>query len=477
MPDGFTTASRPQLEAVVVGETIAGKYRVDRILGEGGMGVVVAVTHLQLGERYALKFLHGDAISPHARVRFLREAQATVRLKSEFIVHVSDVGELENGSPYIVMEHLIGDDLGGVIRNGPLQVADAVDYVLQACAGIGEAHANGIIHRDLKPSNLFLTTRSDGSSLVKVLDFGISKLEKPTRDSPSLTDTHEVFGSPAYMPPEQIRSAKSVDYRADVWALGVILHELLTGELPFEGETSAALLAAIAADVPRAVRSRRLDVSPELDAIVRRCLEKKPADRFSSVAELALALAPFGSQETSMLAGRIARRASVVPPAITTPRSSSAISLPTAFATTEKRVAEPEPKPKPKYGRAIGIGAGAVATVLALIFVRARIERPDESVAPQPTMVALPPTPSAPATLDAGVSPNIAATAVTSAAPTASPPASTPAAPRPGVRRPVAAPKPAVSPSSLAMPPPSAAGPSAPVSPSPPPDGPLDTSH
>ncbi|MBX3197161.1 MAG: serine/threonine protein kinase [Labilithrix sp.] len=438
------------------------------------MGVVVAVTHLQLGERYALKFLHGDAISPHARVRFLREAQATVRLKSEFIVHVSDVGELENGSPYIVMEHLVGDDLGGVIRKGPLQVAEAVDYVLQACAGIGEAHANGIIHRDLKPSNLFLTTRPDGSSLVKVLDFGISKLEKPTRDSPSLTDTHEVFGSPAYMPPEQIRSAKSVDFRADVWALGVILHELLTGELPFEGETSAALLAAIAADVPRAVRSRRLDVSPELDAIVRRCLEKKPADRFASVAELALALAPFGSQETSMLAGRIARRASVVPPAIATPRSSSAISLPTAFATTEKRIAEP--KPAPKYARTIGIGAGAVAALLALSFVRARIERPDESVAP-PTTVALPPTPSAPAALDAGVSPRFAATAVTSAAPTASPPASTAAAARPGVRRPVAAPKPAVSPSSLALPPPSAASPSAPVSPNPPPDGPLDTSH
>ncbi len=187
MPDGFTTASRPQLEAdvgVVVGETIAGKYRVDRILGEGGMGVVVAVTHLQLGERYALKFLHGDAISPHARVRFLREAQATVRLKSEFIVHVSDVGELENGSPYIVMEHLIGDDLGGVIRNGPLQVADAVDYVLQACAGIGEAHANGIIHRDLKPSNLFLTTRSDGSSLVKSSTSGSRSWRSPRAPLP-----------------------------------------------------------------------------------------------------------------------------------------------------------------------------------------------------------------------------------------------------------------------------------------------------
>jgi serine/threonine-protein kinase len=299
------------------GDVIAEKYRVERILGVGGMGVVFAVTHLQLGEPYAIKcLLPRAAADPEAIERFMREARAAVRIKSEHIARVSDVGQLANGSPYILMEYLTGRDLSDVLRErGSLSIHDAVEYVLQACTGIAEAHALGIVHRDLKPSNLFLTQRLDGASLVKVLDFGISKA---TADSaphkPSLTQTASVFGSPAYMSPEQIRSAKNVDFRTDVWALGVILYELLAGQTPFVAETSGGLLSAIAADEPPRMRERRPDVSEELEAVVSRCLEKKVQNRFQSVSAMASALEPFRGAGSLVSVGRI-RRLSAAPSA------------------------------------------------------------------------------------------------------------------------------------------------------------------
>src|SRR5829696_2386345 len=204
------------------GDILAGKYRVERILGAGNMGVVVAATNIALEQLVALKFmLPGKAPNPQQHERFLREARAAARLRSQHVAHVLDMGTLENGAPYTVMEFLEGQDLAAVLaERGPLPVEEAVEYVLQVCEAVGEAHAAGIVHRDLKPANLFLTGDVSGSPCVKVLDFGISKLSGAL----TLTQEKQAFGSPLYMSPEQMNAFKLVDARGDIWALGVILY-------------------------------------------------------------------------------------------------------------------------------------------------------------------------------------------------------------------------------------------------------------
>ena len=296
-------------DVVQAGQILAGKYRVERVLGQGGMGVVVAATHLQLGQLFALKFLlphmceHGEAVA-----RFAREARAAVQIQSEHVARVTDVGSLESGAPYMVMEYLQGSDLSEVLHaRGPLPIAEAVGFMLQACEAIAEAHALGIVHRDLKPANMFLTRRRDGSPLVKVLDFGISKALQETLVSPSVTSTAAIMGSPLYMSPEQVRSSKSVDARSDVWALGVILQELLTGAPSYEAETASALMAMIAADPPTPLRQRRPDAPQQLEAVILRCLEKDRERRVPNVAEFARAIAPFGTAEARGSVERIAR--------------------------------------------------------------------------------------------------------------------------------------------------------------------------
>ena len=295
---------------VANGDVLAGKYRVDRVLGVGGMGIVVAATHLQLDQKVALKFMLPLGLTQPGLVeRFSREARAAVRLKSDHVARVLDVGTLDSGSPFMVMEYLDGSDLGSLIETqGPLPVHAAVDYVLQACDAVAEAHSLGIVHRDLKPRNLFLTGRNDGRALVKVLDFGISKHK--TASDLSLTRTTEVIGSPNYMSPEQLKSARAADERSDIWALGVILYELLTGQVPFIAESVTQLTAMVLTDVPRTVDQLRPDVPRALGAIIARCLEKTPSSRFASVAELAAALEPFAPADTRDLARRIARIAS-----------------------------------------------------------------------------------------------------------------------------------------------------------------------
>jgi serine/threonine protein kinase len=296
---------------VRVGEVLAGKYRVERVLGAGGMGVVVAAHHLALDERVALKFLLPAALgSADAIGRFAREARAAVKIKSEHVARVIDVGTLETGAPFIVMEFLEGSDLSAWIRQkGRLEVEQAVEFILQASEAIAEAHVLGIIHRDLKPANLFVVRRADGLHSIKVLDFGISKLTAMRAFGPDMasTNTSEIMGSPFYMSPEQLKSSKDVDVRADIWALGVILYELLAGKTPFFGETFTEVCMKIATDAPPPLRSVRPDAPAGLEAAIGKCLEKDRRERYANVAELALALEGFGPRRARTSVERISR--------------------------------------------------------------------------------------------------------------------------------------------------------------------------
>ncbi len=296
-----------ELEAVVrVGDVLAAKYRVDRVLGAGGMGVVVAATHVQLDQVVALKFVRAKALhNPEIVARFEREARVAVRLKSEHAARIIDVGRLESGSPYIVMEYLEGQDLAQLLeRQRSLSVAVACDYIIQACDAITEAHNLGIVHRDLKPGNLFLATTTHGQQVIKVLDFGISKTQGPAGDV-DMTRTQAVMGSPGYMSPEQMRSTKNVDSRTDIWSLGVILYELVAGRTPFQADTLSALCVKIAVDPHPPMLKLPAKLPPGFEAVVNRALEKDPAMRFQSAAELAQALAPYAGASARERAQRL----------------------------------------------------------------------------------------------------------------------------------------------------------------------------
>ena len=293
------------------GEILAGKYRVERLLGQGGMGVVVAARHVELDELVALKFLLPEALGePEAVARFLKEARAAVRIKSEHVARVHDVGQLETGAPYIVMEYLEGSDLAAVVRDrGALPIEDVVDYLAQACEAVANAHAMGIVHRDLKPSNLMLVRGNDGGECIKVLDFGISKVTSLRGDDGSMNMTRSatVLGSPLYMSPEQMMSPRDVDGRTDIWALGTILYELLTARLPFEAETLPAISVLIATTNPVPLREHRPEVPPALAAVAARCMAKRRDDRFANVGELAAALMPFAPVRSRVSIDRAAR--------------------------------------------------------------------------------------------------------------------------------------------------------------------------
>ena len=301
-------AQQDRSPSVTSGMLLAGKYRIERLLGEGGMGVVLAATNEALRQKVAIKLLRSGALAnAKALGRFEREARAAASLRSEHVARVLDVGKLEDGRPYMVMEYLEGRDLGDVIDHGPpLPVGELVDFVLQACEAIAEAHAAGIIHRDLKPRNLFLSATVDGRPLIKVLDFGISKTEDSAEDM-SLTRTTEIIGSPSYMSPEQLRASKEVDVRTDIWALGVILYELLSKKVPFQAITVTELVAVVLMEPTPEIRHERPDVPEGLAYAINRCLAKRREDRFSSIAELVGAIAPFGSGAVAGMAERISR--------------------------------------------------------------------------------------------------------------------------------------------------------------------------
>ena len=306
-PRSSASSAPPPASPVQPGDVLAGKYLVERVLGAGGMGVVVAARHTQLEQRVALKFLLPAACeAPGAIARFLREGKAAARITSEHVARVVDTGVLGTGAPFLVMEYLEGSDLGAITaKRGPLAPAEAVEYVLQACEAIVEAHQLGIVHRDLKPANLFLTQRKDGSPLVKVLDFGISKAEGGSQTQ--LTSTSMLMGSPRYMSPEQMVSAKDVDARTDVWALGVILYELITGKSVWQADTVQGLCALIATAPTPPLRSHAPHASAIIEQVVFRCLAKSPDQRLASVADLALALDPIAPEGARVSIERILR--------------------------------------------------------------------------------------------------------------------------------------------------------------------------
>ncbi len=287
------------------GEVLAGKYEVLELLGVGGIGFVVSARHLDLGEKVALKFLRPDALSnPEAVGRFAREARASVQIKSEHVARVFDVGHLPDGSPFIVMEYLEGHDLGALIdERGPLPIKLAVEYVLQACQALAAAHARGVVHRDVKPENLFLERRAQGLDMIKVLDFGISKVALTGSSFESrhpLAQTTMAMGSPTYMSPEQIRASQDIDSRTDIWSLGCVLYELLTGKPAFDAPSLTQISAAILEREPPALRQRCPGASTGLEVVVKQCLAKDPRGRFQNVGELAVALSPYGTPRGQM---------------------------------------------------------------------------------------------------------------------------------------------------------------------------------
>lgn len=299
-----------------VGDVLLGKYRVERTLGRGGMGVVVAAQHLQLDALVALKLLlpetgrDGEAVA-----RFVREARAAARINSDHVARVMDVGRLDDGTPYLVMEYLDGIDLAAWLRqHGPLPAAQAVEFLLQTCEAVVEAHAIGIVHRDLKPANLFCIARPNGNFLIKVLDFGISKICDPDGNArrDDLTQSACTMGTPYYMSPEQIRSPRDVDVRSDIWSLGTILFELLAGRVPFSATSLPELYHTILSQPPPQIRAHRPELPEALDAVIQRCLNKTREQRYSSVVELASALAPFASKRARPSFERFLGTASVV---------------------------------------------------------------------------------------------------------------------------------------------------------------------
>ena len=275
------------------GDVLGGKYSVVRVVGEGGMGVVYEARHTKLGQRVAIKLLReAERLVPEFVHRFEREARAAAKLKSPNVTRVYDVDQLDDGTPFMVMEFLDGVDLDTELeQRGRLPPDEAVGYLLQACSAVAEAHALGIVHRDLKPHNLFLTGPREARQ-VKLLDFGISKIHDESETSVTLTRSS--LGTPLYMSPEQIRSARKADTRSDVWSLGVILYELITGRAPFDGDGPSGVIAAITADDPMPPDALCPGLSSELSAAILKALEKRPSRRYQSVTELAEALRPFG---------------------------------------------------------------------------------------------------------------------------------------------------------------------------------------
>ncbi|HSQ63653.1 MAG TPA: serine/threonine-protein kinase [Polyangiaceae bacterium] len=391
MADGKTPNDTEDL-GLSPGTLVLGKYRAERLIGRGGMGVVWLARHLRLDEDVALKFLLPTALAkPDLVTRFEREARALVKLKSPHVARVLDVEVTPSGAPFMVMEYLDGQTLAGLVRGGAaLPVELVVDYLLQACEAVAEAHALGIVHRDLKPGNLFLTSGPDGSPVVKVLDFGVSKIGALDGTSSDVeTKPDAIVGSPPYMSPEQLRSSKDVDPRSDVWSLGVCLFELTTGRMPFAAQNlheHYTKLMLEPAPLPSQVRT---DLPPELDSIVEKCLRREPAARYASVAELArdlAKLAPDGARsaeriERTLTAARAARpssRSSLPAPPIALPPSGVL-----SGASTDRTELTGRQRSRRAWRTGLVIGAVIVAAGAALVASRGSRPHASTNILPQ----------------------------------------------------------------------------------------------
>jgi serine/threonine-protein kinase len=470
------------------GVVLAGKYRIERVLGQGGMGVVAAAYHLHLEQRVALKLMLPHALASGESVtRFLREARAAARITSEHVARVFDVGTLETGAPYIAMEYLEGSDLSQLLASrGRLPVEEAIEYLLQACEALAEAHRVGIVHRDLKPGNLYLAQRLDGQRLIKVLDFGISKMSGASQSDALATRTSALMGSPLYMSPEQMGSSRDVDARSDIWALGVVLHEMLAGAPPFDGETLPQVCARVMSEPPPPLHERAPGLPPAVYDVVNRCLQKLPAARFQSIAELAQALEPVASGRARQSVERISRVLGVThspaPAPVQAPVAATTADPVYHPPSTQANWGDTQSKPvarrspAPLLGGLVAglvIAGGAAYFVVRAPSVNAQLE-PATSVAgstqqPAPPTVAEPVTPAQPS-----VSP-LADTA-TSAAPAASSTPPVARAPQPAARPPAArAPKAPAEPAAKATPAPAAPAQPAPAAPAAQPAAPTTT--
>jgi serine/threonine-protein kinase len=419
------------------GEVVGGKYRLVRFLASGGMGSVYEAQHTVVKRRFAVKFLRADlAVERASLARFQREAQAAGALESEHIAAALDFGIADDGSPFIVMEYLVGESLASLFeRDKPMPVGRAVDLVLQACRGVETAHASGIVHRDLKPQNLFVARREDGTDLVKVLDFGVAKLEAEEQGA-GTTKTGTVLGTPAYMSPEQARGDREIDQRSDVYALGAILYELLSGEKPHPGDSPNAVLYHIATQSPPPLEGATPDLPSELVTSIERALSREPAERQASATELSEALRRFAVREV--------HPAPVVPPSAPLGDSMASTELASqggpslaVSAVDTKQPATPE-KARPAAAGALvwlAIGAG-LAAAIGWASRQGGGEAPAEATAPppaHPTATGSVAPPLAGSRLEAEVTP-------TGARPTPPPSASTGAATDPAPPSPLGRP-------------------------------------
>lgn len=362
-------------DAYAVGQVLAGKYRVDRPIGEGAMGLVLAATHLGLDEVVAIKFMRAEIQRlPGTLSRFAKEAKIAARIRSEHVIKVIDVGVSDPIGPYIVMEYLDGRTLADVLdAEGPLSVQRAAEYLLQACEGLAAAHALGVTHRDIKPENLFITGQPP-LEVVKVLDFGISKATLTGRvfgDDLALNQSSYVMGTPLYMSPEQIRAAPHVDSRTDIWSLGAVLYELVSGQTAFSADSMTEICAKILeAPAPRLAHP----CPPELavvQSIIERCLEKEPEKRFQSVADLALALLPLASERARAYADRSSNLLGATRPAPT-------IAEPPARSPDSVRPEREQTLAQRRRSRAapiaLGLAALGLLTAIAIRFSPLRTE-------------------------------------------------------------------------------------------------------
>lgn len=357
------------------GETIAGKYLLLRLLGRGGVGVVYEAEHLKLRQRVAIKVLAAEMIAHPVMVeRFEREARAMAMLASPRVTRVSDVDVTEGGIPFLVMEYLQGRDLQSELKErGALPTHEAVAFVREACAGMAAVHAAGVVHRDLKPANLFVVEGPPRT--LKIMDFGISKI---SGDDVDVTMTSTSLGTPAYMSPEQVRSAKHIDVRSDVWSLGVILYRALTGRLPFQGSGSTGMAVAIATEDPAPIEQWRPDLPPGLVAVVRTTLQKDPNQRFPSVQALSDALAPYELPSGAPM---------VTPPTFAPGNDPSLASLAMRTAVPATPTAASPRSRTPLIAAAIALAVLAVAAV-ALIALRKPAEEPAPAASAAPAKTA-----------------------------------------------------------------------------------------